>query len=87
VAADSTLEGPAGAGASEGDDSEEFTAYDLFISVAATVSLAVIALGFDMPKPSEIYRLLGLFDLTFCGIFFLDFLRNVARAKSQPWLR
>ena len=83
MADDSTLEGPAGAGASEDGDSEEFTAYDLFISVTATASLAVIALGFAIPETSEIYRLLNLFDLTFCGIFFLDFLRNVARAKDR----
>jgi len=83
MADDSTLQTPTGAAPSRDSSSEEFTAYDLFIAVAATISLGVIALSFALPPKAEIYQLLNLFDLIFCAIFFLDFLRNVVRAKDR----
>jgi voltage-gated potassium channel len=59
------------------------SAYDLFISVAAVVSIGVLAWQWTLPKESEVGALLGIFDWAFCVLFFVDFLRNILIAKRK----
>lgn len=64
-------------------DAEELSAYDLFVSVAALISLVVVGYREMVPSPSEVAELLDLFDLAFCLVFFLDFVRNTIRAPDR----
>ena len=63
--------------------SVEATAYDVFISVAAMASIAVVGWLFMVDPKSEEAKLLNYFDYFFCFIFFLDYLRQLARAKHR----
>ena len=64
-------------------DADELSAYDLFVSVAALISLVVLGYREMVSSPSEVSKLLDLFDLGFCLIFFLDFVRNTIRAPNR----
>ena len=59
------------------------TTYDVFISVCAMGALAVVAWLFFIPHDTEQARLLGYFDDFFCLIFFIDYLRQLFRAKKK----
>ena len=77
-----TLAAGEGADLSE-DRTQSLTAYDMFVAVAAIVALGVLAFDALLTEDSEISTLLGYFDLGFCAIFFLDFIRNVIRAPDR----
>ena len=64
-------------------NSMEATAYDVFISVAAMVSVAVVGWLFFADPKSEEAKLLNYFDYLFCLIFFIDYLRQVFRSKQR----
>ncbi len=59
------------------------SAYDLFISVAAVVSIGVLVWQWTLPEQSEVGELLLIFDWAFCVMFFVDFLRNIFIAKRK----
>ena len=59
------------------------TAYDLFVAVVAIVALAVLGVREAVPDDSEVAELMDLFDLIFCAVFFVDFLRNTIRAHHR----
>ena len=45
--------------------------------------MAVLAVREAVPDDSQVAELLDLFDLLFCAIFFVDFLRNTIRAHDR----
>ncbi|MCP4838912.1 MAG: ion transporter [Planctomycetes bacterium] len=57
--------------------------YDLFISVAAVISISMLIWQWTLPDKSEVGELLLIFDWAFCLMFFLDFLRNIVIAKRK----
>lgn len=59
------------------------TAYDVFISVCAMGSIAIVAWLFLGSPDTEQARLLNYFDDLFCLIFFLDYLRQIHKAKRK----
>ena len=61
----------------------EATAYDVFISVVAIASIAIVTLLFFADPKSEEAKLLDHFDTFFCLAFFLDYLRQIYRAENK----
>lgn len=59
------------------------TAYDLFISVTAVVTIFITIWRLFLRDTSESARLLDIFDYFFCLVFFIDFLRNFIKAPSK----
>ena len=61
----------------------ETTTYDVFISVAAMASITIVIWLFMIDPKSEEAKLLNYFDYFFCLIFFIDYLRQLFRAKKK----
>ena len=59
------------------------TAYDIFISAAAMASIAIVVWLFFVDPKTEEAKLLDHFDDFFCLLFFLDYLRQIFRAKRK----
>ncbi|MFP6640645.1 MAG: ion transporter [Myxococcota bacterium] len=64
-------------------NSDHFTPYDLFVAVAALMSLMVLGYREFVPNDTELAVLLDIFDTGFCLIFFLDYIRNIVRAPDR----
>ncbi len=58
-------------------------AYELFISLVAILSIALITWYFVLDSQSEIAQLIDYFDYGICVIFFGDFLRNLIKANHK----
>ena len=58
-------------------------AYDLFISLIAILSIALIAWYFFLDANSEVAHLINYFDFGICVIFFIDFLRNLIKSNCK----
>jgi voltage-gated potassium channel len=63
--------------------SVEATAYDVFISVAAIASIAIVSWLFVADPNTEEAKLLNHFDDFFCLVFFIDYLRQIFKAKKK----
>ena len=61
----------------------ETTTYDVFISVAAVASIAIVTWLFCVNPDAEIAKLLNYFDSLFCLVFFLDYLKQIAHSKNR----
>ncbi len=59
------------------------SAYDLFVAIAAVVSIGVITWQLTLPAKSEVSRLLDIFDWSFCVLFLIDYLRLIVVAKNK----
>ena len=57
--------------------------YDLFISMIAVLSLVIVVGMLFTHKQTEMFLLLSYLDLGICGIFFIDFIRNLVKAPSR----
>ena len=57
--------------------------YDLFISIIAICSIALLIWQMFYPTTGEIKRILVLADYLFCLFFFLDYLRCIYRAEHR----
>ncbi|MDP7029623.1 MAG: ion transporter [Phycisphaerales bacterium] len=69
--------------ATDGDGSTLPSAYDLFVAIAAVVSIGVITWQLTLPATSEVSRLLEIFDWAFCALFLVDYLRHIVLAKNK----
>ena len=58
-------------------------AYDLFISLIAVLSIALIAWYYFLDNHSETAQLIDYFDYGICLIFFCDFLRNLIKSRGK----
>jgi len=58
-------------------------AYDLYIAVIAIVALIMMVWQLFMPPDHEIRKLLNLFDIIFCGLFFIDYIRHIVLSKRK----
>ncbi len=63
--------------------SVEATAYDVFISVTAIASIAIVSWLFAADPNTEQTKLLNHFDDFFCLVFFIDYLRQIFKAKKK----
>jgi voltage-gated potassium channel len=61
----------------------ESSTYDLFISLIAILSIALICWHFTLHPSSETAQLINYFDHAICAIFFADFLRNLIKAPHK----
>jgi len=59
------------------------TAYDVFISIAAVASIAIVTWLFWINPDTELAKLLVYFDYLFCLVFFLDYLRQIVHSKNR----
>ena len=59
------------------------TAYDVFISIAAVASIAIVTWLFWVKPDTELAKLLDYFDDLFCLVFFLDYLKQITHAKNR----
>ena len=57
--------------------------YDLFLAVVAVIALAVVIWQFFLSPDEEISGLLRIFDYIFCGVFFIDYIRQIVVAKHK----
>jgi voltage-gated potassium channel len=57
--------------------------YDLFVSIAAVVSIGVITWQLFLPRTSEVSNLLEIFDWLFCALFLVDYIHNIVIAKHK----
>jgi voltage-gated potassium channel len=57
--------------------------FDLFIAVTAIIVLSLLSWRMFLEPSSETVHLIDLFDLGICGIFFIDFIRNLVIAPSK----
>jgi len=64
-------------------DSQLPSAYDLFVAIAAVVSIGVITWQLTLPDHSEISRLLKIFDWAFCTLFLVDYIRHIVLAEKK----
>ena len=58
-------------------------AYDLYIAVIAIVALFLMTWQLFLPPDHEIRKLLNLFDIIFCGLFFIDYIRHIILSKKK----
>ncbi|MDG2199805.1 MAG: ion transporter [Phycisphaerales bacterium] len=61
----------------------ETTAYDVFISIAAVASIAIVSWAFWVKPDTELGKLLNYFDYFFCLLFFIDYLKQIMHAESR----
>ncbi len=59
------------------------SAYDLFVAIAAVVSIGVITWQLTLPAKSEVSKLLEIFDGAFCGLFLVDYFRHIVLAENR----
>jgi voltage-gated potassium channel len=57
--------------------------FDLFVAVTGIISLTLLSWRLFLDPMGNTVELIDLFDLGTCVIFFLDFLRKLAAAKSK----
>jgi len=57
--------------------------YDLFVAIAAVVSIGDITWQLLLPRTSEVSNLLEIFDWGFCTIFLADYIRSIAIADRK----
>jgi len=67
----------------ESESAEQFSAYDLFVAVVAVIALAILGVRLGLRDDSAVAELLDIFDLSFCAVFFVDFIRNTVRAPNR----
>ncbi|MDG2423361.1 MAG: ion transporter [Phycisphaerales bacterium] len=58
-------------------------AYDLYIAVVAIVSLILMVWQLFLPPDLELRKLLNMFDIIFCLLFFIDYIRHIVLSKKK----
>lgn len=58
-------------------------AYDLYIAVIAIVALVLMVWQLFLPTDGEVRKLLNIFDIIFCGLFFIDYIRHIIMSKRR----
>jgi voltage-gated potassium channel len=59
------------------------SAYDLFVSIAAVISIGGITWNMLLPDTSEVSKLLEIFDWAFCALFLGDYIRQIVLSKNK----
>ena len=59
------------------------SAYDLFVAIAAVISIGVITWHMLLPDTSEVSKLLEIFDWAFCALFLGDYIRQIVLSKNK----
>ena len=59
------------------------SAYDLFVAIAAVISIGGITWNMLLPDTSEVSKLLEIFDWAFCALFLGDYIRQIVLSKNK----
>lgn len=65
------------------DGRAEASAYELFMLVLCVLALAILVAEVFLEVDLEVRRILSFVDTGICGVFLLDFMRNLLRAPDK----